>query len=131
MNCSGYMGQVQFDKWLKDLDEDMRQLGSKAVLLLDGAPGHCGSKQVGLTNVTVVQLPSKTTSVTQPLDAGVIRSFKVKYIQQMLEIISQTRAETNNPEATVPNGVLWSCLVNAWERVASECIRNCFHNVPV
>ncbi|KAG0242165.1 hypothetical protein BG011_003366, partial [Mortierella polycephala] len=49
----------------------------------------------------------------------------------MLEIISQARAETNNPEATVPNGVLWSCFVNAWERVTPKCIRNCFHSVPV
>jgi len=125
------MAQVQFDRWLKDLDEDMRQQGRKIALLIDGASGYGGSMHAGLTNVTVAQLPPNTTSVTQPLDAGVIRSFKVKYAQQMLEIISQVRSETNNPEATVSNGVLWSCLVDAWEKVTPGCIRNGFHHVPV
>ena len=61
-----------FDRWAKTKDQHL-------VLLIDNAPSH---KQVKLDNVLILFLPPNTTSVLQPLDAGIIRSFKPKYIER-------------------------------------------------
>lgn len=47
----------------------------------------------GLRNIRLIRLPPKTTSVSQPLDAGIIRSFKVKYGRQMIQVLSAFQDE--------------------------------------
>ena len=62
----------------------MRGEGRKVLLLLDNFSGHdlgvqlVGGKQ-GLANIQVEWPPANTTSHWQPLDQGIIASFKVLY----------------------------------------------------
>ncbi|KAF9981237.1 hypothetical protein BGZ65_004172, partial [Modicella reniformis] len=63
-NCSGYMTIPLFDDWLMKLDEEMQQQGCNIALIIDSAPGHGGSDNLGLTNITIVRMPPGTTSLT-------------------------------------------------------------------
>lgn len=50
------------------------------LLLADNAPTHLLDETIQLSNVNVHFLPPNTTAHLQPLDAGIINSFKVKII---------------------------------------------------
>ncbi|GJJ71553.1 hypothetical protein EMPS_03903 [Entomortierella parvispora] len=124
---SGYMTQELFQEWLDVFDADMKEQGRKIVLLMDNAPGHGKLEQYHLTNITIVFLPPKTTSVAQPLDAGIIRSYKTKYTRHMIRVTANYRG-SNGLQSTVVK--YWPCLVKAWDDVTKTTIRNCFAHVP-
>jgi hypothetical protein len=128
---TGYMTSDIFLAWLLAFDQDMA--GRRIALLMDNAPGH-GKEDLldrHLRNITIIRLPKNTTSVSQPLDAGIIMSFKVKYGRLMIPIISHFRHQQNSANAKIPRGPLWACLPEAWDRVSTSTIRNCFARVPV
>ncbi|XP_072270768.1 tigger transposable element-derived protein 1-like [Pyxicephalus adspersus] len=54
----------------------------KILLLLDNAPGHTSTLDDMHPNVKVVFLPPNTTSLLQPMDQGVIASFKAYYLRR-------------------------------------------------
>uniref|UniRef100_K7F5Z8 HTH CENPB-type domain-containing protein n=1 Tax=Pelodiscus sinensis TaxID=13735 RepID=K7F5Z8_PELSI len=56
----------------------------KILLLLDNAPGHPNTLDDMHPNVKVVFLPPNTTSLIQPMDQGVIASFKAYYDEMTL-----------------------------------------------
>ena len=64
-----------------------QELEFKVLLILDNAPGHPESiHQVALEmGVEVVFLPPNTTSLIQPMDQGVIRTFKSYYTRRSLQ----------------------------------------------
>ncbi|KAG0287988.1 hypothetical protein BGZ96_008173 [Linnemannia gamsii] len=97
---------------------------------MDNAPGHGKLGDVELRNITIIRLPPNTTSVSQPLDAGIIMSFKVKYSRLMFPVVSRYRAELNSVKAKIPRAPLWACLPTAWDNVSRSCIQNCFASVP-
>ena len=57
-----------------------KNLNFKVLLLLDNATGH--PRELSHPNVKVVFLPPNTTSLIQPLDQGVISTFKAYYIRR-------------------------------------------------
>ena len=69
----------------------MRVEGRKVLLFLDNFSGHelgvtlVGGKE-GLANVRIEWLPPNTTSHWQPLDQGIIASFKLQY-RQLLDLL--------------------------------------------
>ena len=60
------------------LDKAMKNQNRNILLLLDNFSGHFPEKYE-LTNVELLYLAPNTTSIMQPLDAGIIRSFKVHF----------------------------------------------------
>lgn len=52
----------------------------KALLLLDNAPGH--PKDLHHPNIEIRYLPPNTTSLLQPMDMGVISTFKALYLKE-------------------------------------------------
>ncbi|KAF9113711.1 hypothetical protein BGX30_006875 [Mortierella sp. GBA39] len=77
----------------------------------------------------IQRLPTRSTSLTQPLDAGVISVFK----RAFLEMLSQ---ETNivrnyNNEKAISNGQAWSLVPYAWNLVKASTIWSCFAKTPV
>jgi len=55
----------------------MRQQNHKILLLADNAPTHLMDETILLSNIKVHFLSPNTTAHLQPLDAGIINSFKV------------------------------------------------------
>lgn len=59
---------------------ERKNVSFKALLLLDNAPGHCArTLSLDHPNVKTMFLPPNTTSILQPMDQGVIKSFKAHY----------------------------------------------------
>jgi hypothetical protein len=70
---------------LEDFDS---KLTRPTVLLLDNFSGHIKDIQdVVLNHLEVIFLPANTTSKTQPLDAGIIASFKIHYRRSIMKFI--------------------------------------------
>ena len=72
-----WMDSQIFEEWVRKLDRTFRMEGRKIALLVDNCPARPSVSD--LTNVQLVFLPPNTTSVSQPMDQGVIRSLKAHY----------------------------------------------------
>ena len=85
-NKTAWMQQSIWLDYLKKLNKLMCLQCKKIVLLVDNALTH--SKQHGLpsfSNIEIYFLPSNTTPYLQPLDQGIINSFKVsKFIFKVI-----------------------------------------------
>ena len=73
--------------YLDRLNQLMRQQNRNILLLADNAPTHLIDETIQLSNIKVHFLPPNTTSHLQPLDAGIINSFKVRIIKIIIVII--------------------------------------------
>lgn len=80
-NKKAWMNGALFLEWLgKFSDFIANSPGRKVVLLIDNASSH-GTAEMhsSFQNVKVVFLPPNTTSMLQPLDAGIIAAIKRRY----------------------------------------------------
>jgi hypothetical protein len=92
-------------------------------MILDNASSHVvSSTKVGksrgfstleLSNTTLVFLPPNVTSVVQPLDQGIIASFKIQYKKKFLQwVLSQyDEATLKDLRKVMPNirqAIMWS-----------------------
>jgi hypothetical protein len=119
----------------------MDNAASHAYLDSGATEGTLGSfKAFKLSNVTVLFLPPNTTSVIQPLDAGIIAAFKTQYKKklvawQVAEMAARLEANHGNPVdlgkvlCDVKQAIMWSC--EAWEEMDPQTIRNCWRKVNI
>lgn len=63
----------------------MKRQERHVLLMLDNAASHGKEKDYQLSNVQVKFLPANTTSHLQPLDQGIIRTFKAHYRRYLLK----------------------------------------------
>ena len=59
-----------------------------------------GLYMMRLAHVTVVFLPANTTSVVQPLDAGVIAAFKMHFKRSMMKWVLRQHEEARGGHAS-------------------------------
>ena len=117
-NKKTWKGSDLFEQYLHKLDRKMKSDGRKIVLVLDNCPAH---PHVKLENVEFAFLPPNTTSRTQPMDAGVIRNFKLHY--RCILASRRLQAAENGHE-----NFKWSlndCLLGCQERMV---IGNAYYN---
>ena len=67
-------------------------------MILDNASGHPEPSDFNTKSVKMVYLPPNTMSLIQPLDQGVIRTFKAHYTWYSMERIVNVMEE--NPDRT-------------------------------
>jgi hypothetical protein len=72
------------EEYLQWLNNKVQGEGRKVLLLMDNFSGHELAVQLvgglqGLSHVRIAWLPPNTTSVWQPMDQGIIASFKLQY----------------------------------------------------
>ena len=80
-NNKAWMNTEIMDEILASLNRKLKREDCHILLLLDNAPCHPHDyqKDSAFSNIKVGFLPVNTTSWLQPLDAGVIQSFKCQY----------------------------------------------------
>ena len=78
------MNLILFDYWLTKWNQSLVSQGKRVLLLLDNFSGHKVDFNK-FENISFQFLPSNTTSFTQPLDSGIIHSFKAKYLNLMIQ----------------------------------------------
>ena len=65
-----------FQRWLSHFNDQMRMESCHVLLLVDNVSSH--RLEEPLSHVELCMLPPNTTAFLQPLDAGIISSFKAQ-----------------------------------------------------
>jgi len=89
-NSKAWMHSDIWKSWLKYINESFRIQNRHILLLVDNATSHhvqIDEDSFQLTNITLHYLPPNTMSHLQPMDAGIIKSFKAKYKQLYCQYI--------------------------------------------
>ena len=134
-NTKAWMTAAMFEQYLRWFDRKMA--GRKVCLLVDEFSAHkaglgflrLGSPE-GLTNTKVLFLPTITPaagSVCQPLDQGIVRSWKAHYRRRWLAHMCYEYDERRDPmkSMNVLQAIRWA--VAAWEvDVTPTTIQECW-----
>ena len=118
-----WMTGILFEEWVRKLDSSFRAQSRKVPLLIDNCPAHPEIKN--LTNINLIFLPPNTTSVFQPTDQGVIRSFKTHYRKKVVRLCIKA-VESNKPLPKISIIQAMKHLVSSWNAVSKGTIANCF-----
>ncbi|XP_033755738.1 tigger transposable element-derived protein 6-like [Pecten maximus] len=120
-NKKAWMNSILFDDWLKSFNRQMKRMRRQVLLIMDNAPCHIIPP---LSNTKVHFLPPTTTSHLQPLDAGIIQSFKARYrkyqLNRLVDCIDRKES------ATVLLNTAIRYVKMAWDEVSTETIKNCW-----
>ncbi|KAL4126214.1 hypothetical protein QTP88_010440 [Uroleucon formosanum] len=105
----------------------MRSQNRNVLIFLDNAACH---PKIELSNTKILMLPPNTTSITQPMDQGVIYTFKSYYRKFLLQSLlckmdNCSSAHQLAKSISVLDAVNWIAL--ACDNVKAECVQNCFH----
>lgn len=128
-----YMTKEVFKSWICSFQESIaaQDITRRIILLVDNAPCHKlteEDKQM-FPNINLVFLPKNSTSVTQPLDAGIISVFKRFYQKEAAEATLVHHCSDKRTSITNLEG--WNIIASAWSQVKTSSIRNCFGHVPI
>jgi hypothetical protein len=124
-NKKAWMTGLLFHEWLRKLDTRMRSQDRQILLLLDNAPTH-GVSSIDLTNVTILFFPPNTTSIMQPMDAGIIAAFKKRYRSYQLShaLDRDAAKESDIYKVDILKAMRWcEC---AWKHISPISIHNCW-----
>lgn len=126
-NRTAWMNAKIFSDWLRELDLCMQKQRRRILLLLDNAPVH--RPDIQLENIKLKFFPPNTTSIVQPLDQGIIRTFKAYYRRFLVKhIIANATAATSADDISITalDAVHW--ISSAWNTVTEQTIRNTFRS---
>ena len=118
-----WMSSFLFDEWVKELDKKFEKENRKIVLIVDNCPARPIVDE--LKAMELVFLPPNTTSKTQPMDQGVIRSLKAKYCRKIIKrLIRAVDMKKKLPQTSVLDAM--QLLQSAWSEVLELTIKNYF-----
>jgi hypothetical protein len=131
-NAKAWMTVSIFQEWIKIFDKIIRleNPDRKVLLLLDNVGSH-KLNGVQLKNTELLFLPPNSTTRIQPLDAGIISSFKAKYKQKFIRYLLQ-QIETNpldQKKLDLLSAIKY--VVSSWEEVSVKTIENCWHKTQL
>ena len=118
------MTGVIFQDWLRWFDHLMN--GRKVLLLMDNFSAHEAGIEglefddIQLQNTTIVFLPANSTARYQPLDQGIIRTWKAYWRRQWLQYMLYEYDNNRDPIATIDvlKSIRWG--LNAWAENVTE-----------
>ena len=132
-NGEALMTAILFEEYVRWFDRQMS--GRNVCLLVDELSAHVAGKELlswdlpkSLANIKLVLFPTNTPSVHQPLDQGIIRSWKAHYRTRWLAYMCNEYDTHGNPlgSTNVLKAVRW--LTDAWENnVTPTTIRRCWN----
>jgi hypothetical protein len=134
-NRKAWMTREIWTKIINWFDKMMVEQGRNVVMFVDNATCHRLESQIEPRNTTIRFLPVNTTSVIQPLDMGIIRSFKAKYLDMITRkrlALMEENTESRSIENAIDVKVAMVLGKEALSLVTSTTIRNCFkkHGEP-
>lgn len=127
-NNKAWMTSAIFSDWIQDLNKTMKRQHRQILLLIDNAPTH--PPEWNLSNVTVQFFPANTTSKLQPLDQGIIWSFKCHFKSRLVAFLlnnidrEDKSADELSKLINVLHAVTWT--KESWKEVTTSTIVNCF-----
>jgi DNA-binding XRE family transcriptional regulator len=134
-NKKAWMQVSIFQHWIKKVNEQMKKEKKKIIMLLDNASSHVG-EDLDLSNVKLHFLPANTTAHLQPLDAGIIWSFKCHYKKllcqnriEMYDLYKITENKESISKLTIYDAIKF--ISKAWENVKGETIIHSWDKVGI
>jgi hypothetical protein len=125
-----WMNGTLFSSWLIDWNAKLKFANRKILLISDNVSSHTNIDVTPLTNITLLYLPPNFTSHLQPLDAGVIRSFKAHFRRLMVRFLIKGYDEKNTmPVLNVKNAI--DLTGDAWKLVSAATIQNCWKHTRI
>ena len=122
-NNKAWMNSDLMLEILLSLDRRLQRQQREILLFMDNAP--CHSASFHLRNITVYFLPKNTTSKTQPLDSGIIASWKCKYKKKLLHYVC-SKVDGSNSASDIVKSVKVLMSIEwgrqAWDDVSRETI---------
>jgi hypothetical protein len=132
-NPKAWMLTTVFQDWLREFDQEVakKHRNLHALLLLDNCPSHKIDGLV-LSNVEIHFLPPNTTSKIQPMDAGIIMSFKRHYRHLHINwILSQVEEGKNIKDLKMDVLQAIHYIIKGWSEVTPETIHNCWNHTKI
>ena len=127
-NKTAWMNIFIFTDWLQQLDLMMQKQKRRILLFLDNAPVH--PTDINLKNITLKFFPANTTAVTQPMDQGIIKTFKTYYRQQLVQHIIASVNHAYSADDVVITALDAICWIDiAWKSITEVTLQNTFRKV--
>lgn len=130
-NRTAWMTADIMSEWLYWFDQRMN--GRKVVLLMDNFSAHeavvelIKNSHVLLQNTLIIWLPPNTTSKYQPLNQGIINTWKVYWRKEWVRYMLWEYEAGRDPLATVDILKALRWVTKAWEfDITASVITNCF-----
>ena len=118
-----WMDSEIFTEWIKQLDRKFLAQNRKVAFIVDNCPAH--PHVPDLTAIDLIFLPPNTTSVTQPMDQGVIRSLKAKYRAKVIrKYINAMESNKELRKITILDAM--AMLEQSWSALPDTTVINCF-----
>ena len=118
-----WVDSILFEEWAREVDRRFTKEGQEIVLLVDYCPAHPSIDNLVYTEL--IFLPPNTTSKLQPMDQGVIRSWKAHYktmsIKKLIEVIEKKKTL---PEFSILDAM--QVLDLAWRKLLTKTVVNYF-----
>ena len=117
------------EKVLNALNFQIKNERRNVMLFLDNAAVHWTSLIDMYRNIKIVLLPKNTLLRLQPVDAGIIQSFKTKYQKKFMRyVIGRINDDLFASEIAkgieIFQAITW--VADSWKEVSVETIKNCF-----
>ena len=122
------MDNTLFEEWIRELDVKFQKENRKIALIIDNCPAH--PTIADLSNVKLIFLSPNTTSVSQPMDQGVIKCLKAFYRRRLVNLMKKRLEQGQD----VPNISILRALqrlVASWNDVTKTTIVNCFGKAKI
>ena len=124
-SLNAWMTSEIFQHWLSEVNQKMVEQHRKILIIVDNATCHRTTRE--FSNIKLVFLPPNCTSVLQPMDQGVIWSFKCLFRKKLLEIvISSVEDEPKISKHKISVLEAMHFVRRAWVEVHPEVIKNAF-----
>jgi hypothetical protein len=127
-NKKAWMTGKIMEEWLRWFDNQMS--GRKVALLMDNFSAHeAALENMGseLNNTLVIWLPARSTSKYQPLDQGIIRTWKAYWKRQWILYMLSEFDRGRDPIVTITVLQVIRWAIPAWTLdLGQETIRNCY-----
>jgi hypothetical protein len=95
-NKKAWMTAVTMEEWLNMFNAKMEKENRNVILFLDNATCH---PKVTLSNVKITWLAANATGASQPMDMGVIYTFKSHYRQFLMQSLISNVEESDTSYA--------------------------------
>ena len=124
-NKNSWMTAAIFTEWLNIINKHFSHQNRKIILFIDNFSGH--EKNIELSNIKVVFFPANTTSKLQPLDQGIIHSFKCLYRGNLIrkQIDAFDKQEEIDDNINLKDAI--DNIRISWNKISHTCILNCFN----
>lgn len=123
-NPKSWMTSSIWEKTIQRLDRCFLKKKRKVAFIIDNCAAHC--KVPGLNSIELVFLPPNSTSVSQPLDQGVIQNFKVNYRKLLIKGFISAIDKNEKFSVSVLDALFY--IEKAWNNVSKKTISNCFRH---